>query len=230
MRLSSDTELSTNLLRILLVHLVLHLRDVPFWHELNDDEEISWYRWKHLRKESTWDLKNSIHDFAVLTSRSVVFDISKKPFAVNFIFVVINCEEKFSSCVNKAWLYNLCKRSEMVLYSLEAALQEQKIPINEIKGGRQRMKAAERKKNAFQCSPGYFLKQVTDKVEVKKTVNESCVHPVDINDKDGQLACYRNQQAESKSLIQQLRQMPQLNRCFLHKPQPSIVAAHDLRF
>lgn len=96
----------------------------------------------------------------------------------------------------------------MVLYSLEAELQELKIPISDIRGGRQRIKAAEKKPFTFIAYLRHFWKQITDEVEVKKTVNDSCVYPVDINDKDRQLACYRNQRCVCKSLVQQIRQMP----------------------
>lgn len=90
--------------------------------------------------------KTQIEVLVVVTSQSVAFEISKKPFAENLIFVIINCYEKLSSCFNNNELLdNLCKYKEMVLYSLEAELQEQKIPISDVKGGRHNMTAAEKK-------------------------------------------------------------------------------------
>lgn len=88
---------------------------------------------------------------SALTSRRVLLEISKKPFAVNCIFVVSNCNVKlwkyFAEASSlKSLLDNLCRAREMFLYSLHAVLQEMKTPIKEITGCTQRTKDAMRRK------------------------------------------------------------------------------------
>lgn len=144
-------------LSALLIHLVIHFENIPLRHKLNYNQKVSREGWERLEWEERQHLDESrwkVLPFVWLTSRSVLFEISKKPFAVNFILVVISCKENLSACLNKARslqksLVRLCSGKAMPLYSLVAQLQEWKIPIKEIKGCKQSSSAAEKEKSSL---------------------------------------------------------------------------------
>lgn len=72
--------------------------------------------------------QNAICSLATFTSRSVLFVISKTPFAVKCIFVVISCREKLSKCLKEAPSRlaheSLCRARAIFLYSLVAEQHE----------------------------------------------------------------------------------------------------------
>jgi hypothetical protein len=96
------------------------------------------------------------HSKQQLTSFSVSFAITKNPFAVNFIFVVINCMLKHRNCSINATQFDaeplhdsLCNSRGIFSYSFTARMQEQKTPISDVSGCMHRRQAADVKFNFF---------------------------------------------------------------------------------
>lgn len=104
--------------------------------------EISWHRfvrcenYQHRRKSGSrmgkkqqqpnrqQQLLQSASLLYYFTSRRVLFEISKKPSAVNCIFVVINCSECLNMALLKSLLDSRLRAGEMLLYSLQAEVHE----------------------------------------------------------------------------------------------------------